>query len=469
MISYVLAVVSLVIIIPLVVYLPLGLTKKGKIMMAALSFSFALLGIAAQSTMELWKLLLLMLLLIVMSGYLMMKRKEQFLTVSTSAEDNYHSYSGEYEEAEYEEEYVEHIEQPLQNQEIESADEDDVLEVLEIESSYPQEVMGTEDAELEEIESAAEEQLEEIDFEQIRLTEIAQTEEPQLAEAELETTEETELSYIGELESLMSDDNAELPITEVKKEKLQNLEEENEFSHGLQLEEDDYIIPVAVENESLLEQTDDPSETANDHQGEISLHKSPLEELVEEEDMVIEVIADKPINEVMDSDDEEDNLLLDENAEDLSVEEPEIMIEEEEAIIVEEQDLEHVINEEDKDEESWIEAATASDFAEEHQENEENTTLQREMLKTLLEQLQLAKQTTEPHVYEKWIKQCMEQKMPLKEHYIFASLLIEHYISQQEHQKLITLLNELKNQYNSMPIISEQIQFLLLSYSNLEQ
>lgn len=257
----------------------------------------------------------------------------------------------------------------------------------------------------------------------------------------------------------MSDDNPVIQVEQKNEENFPGKTEENEFSLGLELEDDDFIIPASVDNETSTSQQELESEES-ELLDESSYIIPSLEEMLEEDEVSAEEILQP-------QDGEEANVLeeFQESLDDEDVEEavnenneiiPELMADEEDPVIEEE-------------DESWILAATSSDSDEEQQDQEENITLQREVLKTLLDQLQLAKETTEPHVYEKWIQQCMQQKMPQKEHYIFASLLIEHYISQQEHQKLITLLNELKNQYSNMPIISEQIQFLLLSYSNQEQ
>ncbi|WP_080844600.1 hypothetical protein [Cytobacillus gottheilii] len=470
MISFILAAISLIVIIPLVFYLPLGLTKKGKVMMTVLSFSFALLGIAAQSVMELWKLLLLLLLLVVMSGYLMMKRSEQFLSAEAAADTSYSFYSQENQQ-EYAQQETEEVLSPIKEDEYPAENiEDDVLEVLETESTLPVSdvllPLATESEVEAEPETETEEaQLDEIDFEQIRLTEIAEDNEP-LSLIEQEPSIQSagpELSYIGELESLMSDENPVKPVEQVVQEETPIQIEENEFSLGLPLEDDDYIIPAVVENETSLsvEEVQASTELESDLVEDDSLAEPSLEERLEDIDVSLEEMNEQQDLEVIDFEKEEESLPA-ETEEKAVIEKDEILLG------FEETTEEEPVLEEDGAE-PWLEAATSSDSSEEQQEQEENSTLQREMLKTLLEQLQLAKETTEPHIYEKWIQQCMQQKMPPKEHYIFASLLIEHYIAQQENQKLVTLLNGLKNQYADMPIISEQIQFLLLSYSNKEQ
>ncbi|KAB2334093.1 hypothetical protein [Bacillus mesophilum] len=466
MISFILAAISLIVIIPLVIYLPLGLTKKGKVVMTVLSFSFALLGIAGQSVMELWKLLLILLLLVVMSGYLMMKRSEQFLAAEATADTAFPHYSQDdhqdYKEMEAEEEVSPSEDHDSVIELIETDhDEEDVLEVFEAEIILPVADSQQTDAvvlaetEAEEVDG----QLDEIDFDQIRLTELAQDKET-LAIDEEDDSKDAELSYIGELESLMSDDNPVLQAEQKNEDDLLVKAEENEFSLGLKLEDDDFIIPASVENETSTSEQKLQSEPESELFDESSYIIPSLEEMLEKDEVSSE--------EILQPQDGEEAIVLEEFQESLDEEDVEEAVNESDEIIPElmADEEDPIIEEED---EPWILAATSSDSDEEQQEQEENITLQREVLKTLLEQLQLAKETTEPQVYEKWIQQCMQQKMPQKEHYIFASLLIEHYISQQEHQKLITLLNELKNQYSNMPIISEQIQFLLLSYSNEEQ
>lgn len=73
------SVVSLMILIPIIYFLPIGFTNKGKGLLVLLAFIFANIGILAKSNFPLWQSALLLLLLITLTVYIVDKRFDQLL------------------------------------------------------------------------------------------------------------------------------------------------------------------------------------------------------------------------------------------------------------------------------------------------------------------------------------------------------------------------------------------------------
>jgi membrane protein implicated in regulation of membrane protease activity len=86
--------------------------------------------------------------------------------------------------------------------------------------------------------------------------------------------------------------------------------------------------------------------------------------------------------------------------------------------------------------------------------------VQSEILQTIVTELQLNRKYMGPLEYEQRIIQCLQTPLPDYDYYVFACLLIEHYLLEKQYDKLASLLAELKEKFHSYPIIQEEIQFL---------
>lgn len=76
---YLLALLSIIILLPFLLYLNLGITKKGKLVIVALSLLMSVLGILAQMNYPLWQIVLIILLLGFFLTYLLNNRFQSLL------------------------------------------------------------------------------------------------------------------------------------------------------------------------------------------------------------------------------------------------------------------------------------------------------------------------------------------------------------------------------------------------------
>ncbi|KQL20687.1 hypothetical protein [Cytobacillus solani] len=74
-----LAVISLVILVPIIYFLPLGLSSKGKILVIIISFFLANLGLLAQLSFPLWQTSLILLLLVFLSSIVIDSRLRKII------------------------------------------------------------------------------------------------------------------------------------------------------------------------------------------------------------------------------------------------------------------------------------------------------------------------------------------------------------------------------------------------------
>jgi membrane protein implicated in regulation of membrane protease activity len=86
--------------------------------------------------------------------------------------------------------------------------------------------------------------------------------------------------------------------------------------------------------------------------------------------------------------------------------------------------------------------------------------VQSEILQTVVTELQLNRKYMDPLEYEQRIIQCLQTPLPDYDYYVFACLLIEHYLLEKQYSKLASLLAELKEKFHSYPMIQEEIEFL---------
>lgn len=85
------SVVSLIILVPIIYFLPLGLSKKGKGLVILIAFLFANLGMLAKSIFHIWQTALILLLLTILTVYILDKRlnKQMFLNSALEKEDEF--------------------------------------------------------------------------------------------------------------------------------------------------------------------------------------------------------------------------------------------------------------------------------------------------------------------------------------------------------------------------------------------
>ncbi|UJZ86500.1 hypothetical protein L3V65_09180 [Heyndrickxia coagulans] len=92
------------------------------------------------------------------------------------------------------------------------------------------------------------------------------------------------------------------------------------------------------------------------------------------------------------------------------------------------------------------------------------TPIQKQLLGVLLEQLNLYRLTQPADAYEQLVKAHLHPQLAPEDYFTFASLLVEHYIAEQQFGKLQVLLKDLAETYAEYPVIREEIDFLRTKY-----
>lgn len=94
----------------------------------------------------------------------------------------------------------------------------------------------------------------------------------------------------------------------------------------------------------------------------------------------------------------------------------------------------------------------------------ETTPIQKQLLGVLVEQLNLYRLTQPADAYEQLVKAHLHPQLAPEDYFTFASLLVEHYIAEQQFGKLQVLLKDLAETYAEYPVIREEIDFLRTKY-----
>ncbi|ATW82727.1 hypothetical protein QQ991_12750 [Weizmannia coagulans] len=92
------------------------------------------------------------------------------------------------------------------------------------------------------------------------------------------------------------------------------------------------------------------------------------------------------------------------------------------------------------------------------------TPIQKQLLGVLVEQLNLYRLTQPADAYEQLVKAHLHPQLAPEDYFTFASLLVEHYIAEQQFGKLQVLLKDLAETYAEYPVIREEIDFLRTKY-----
>lgn len=92
--------------------------------------------------------------------------------------------------------------------------------------------------------------------------------------------------------------------------------------------------------------------------------------------------------------------------------------------------------------------------------------IQRQMLQTMVSQINFSKSRVTDEEYENLVRAYMQPSLPALEYYTFAYMLIEHYINKGQFEKLTILINELYTKFEKYPVIKLQLDYLIEKYNN---
>ncbi|MGM9957108.1 MAG: hypothetical protein ACI35J_14735 [Peribacillus sp.] len=313
-------------------------------------------------------------------------------------------------------------------------------------------------------------------------------------------------SEISDIEKLLEEDFME-PVTEETESILEiEMPVKGEISDIERLLEEDFMEPVTEETESIPEiempMKNDLSEIEkllDDEYVELEIdeesdpiHLEEMEEMAvlpEEHEWVTEVIEPKNDTETIEVNTAEEKLdfhgYLESNGLGENPEEPgtlentsdETGSEDSQEMNVEEPDIQL---EDSLEPESLLEIAEALvleiDKAKEEQESSsviakpEETTLesptehvselQQQMFQTMVSHIQIAQHQLNDSEFEQLVMSHLHPEIPDQQYYIFASFLIQTYITAKKTEKLRELIVQLKEKFSAHPILLEELAFM---------
>ncbi|MEN8701181.1 hypothetical protein [Bacillus infantis] len=447
--TYIFALISLLLLIPIVYFLPLGMTLKGKIITISASLLFALMGVAAQASFLWWQIILLMLALVLAAAYFMGSRMPNALfsadTAAETAKDSFTGFSYPHEESAGMETELD-LETPAEAEAVVQAAPDYTMEIEQV-----IEEAGEQDEAADFVGGMEEEDLE--DLFSGRNPESAVELEELSASTDISSDEEEELALY---DSSLQDDEEIEPFLEFG---LSGVDEEDEESR---IGESDLHVPVYMADleKLMLEETDLPGEKDSEEINDITLVHPEETPVVEES--VIPIGTGDNIEEIYEINRQAEAELLFESEEYSN----EVAIRNDEDLPQE--DNGPVLTNIEKLDSALENSDSQYDNFEPEEMNDSGTNeqamLQHQLLHNLLAQLQAAKRVLGQTQYEEMVRGCLSPNLPLSDYYTFASLLIKHYAAAKEYQKLQLLLGDLEAKYKDYPIILQEIHFLQKIY-----
>ena len=460
------ACISLVFLIPIFYFLPMGIDFKGKVILMGAAMIAAMAGLIANFTYNPWLGGLLSLLLLIIFTYLFEKKTELFALIGNEQgnEDYSYNYSAEstvndkgIEQAiNFSEQGDQDFEQLLHEskEEIVDFDSEPDLEHIILEKEikndpeaksnptpvltseefdFFQNQMEVENPDVEDKPSASDSKLVEEWDEDLFL--------------EVVESDETEAEIVDEW-----DEDLFLEVLEsetIKVEEVPVNDDENLISDAGKESEEVISLAELLESENVIEEIDTLEENVyvevfTDSEAAASLEEQP------------EWLGQNVVEEI----DSEEILMFTEETE--TAEGP-AEIDEHLKIMVQEVEALAEIAEEapaitDIDTSTEQHEAVKEDSQSEMPVHK--TKLQQELFQTLIEELVLAKKQKSDQDYELLVSSYLDDSLPHQDYYIFANMLIQQYVQTKNQDKLTQLLARLENKFQAYPVVLAEISYL---------
>lgn len=382
--------------------------------------------------------------------------------------------------------YMSEIEQLIEDAEVEEEHTEVSKTEETIEESLAEEISEVESVEFELVEDIL---IPETDDEPSVVEEQVELNEEFIAKQEEELPEE---SYMSEIEQLIEgvelEENqvvvTQTEVVESHTEELDEVEQEElelideKVSEASSVEEQDELTEESTYDSETDEVTEEliASELSEDVIPEFTFDDKELliETITSENDVkhdVEQLSLEDDDNVLVDTEEQESallnelNLAQSEAAVSLDLDTDEPVLEEEQELEASTIDEDLALDEEPTDAASEIEAVeTTFEEVIPTKAETQKSVLQQQLFHTMVSQLHLARKHMKADEYEKYINDHLHPDLPAQDYYTFASLLIEHYISKKQLEKLQELLTDLRSKFTNYPILDMEIQFLYEQY-----
>ncbi|WP_174729822.1 hypothetical protein [Mesobacillus harenae] len=497
--TFVFALASLLLLVPIIYFIPIGLTSRGKGLLVIVSFLIAMLSLFLQGTVQLWQTLLVLLLLAVSIGYIMDKRFGGVLYAAAALEGGNEALM----DAERDKELIHtenmdsrNIREPVSVDSSPFAELDEAIPEILVEKAGQKnkeeprlpdtdvidELGAPLNGNATQIELAAEKNdsesahnLSEIEAlleqeDELIINEADQV--PDLVLSDLEVLEleanqaETSEEAMLDEETVVHSDLEALILSEDDQPDMQQQEELAVKEGNIHKLEDELVEAPSMEEEVLVPESELLQEGHSESLEEVLLEKE--EELSAEEETLMDDLSLDDDGDVL-----EDDLIL-EDGEDLiegelhsgSLANLEELIHEDDLLI--EEELEQDIEGSTHIEKSTVEEAEI-EASETEEKQRKKSVLQHQLLQTMAAELHIVRDRMKPEEYEGLIKEHMKPGLAPQDYYTFASLLMNHYVRTKQTGLLEELLTDLKLQFSEFPILLMEIEFLLERVSKKPQ
>lgn len=226
--------------------------------------------------------------------------------------------------------------------------------------------------------------------------------------------------------------------------------------------EEDYLPPLSLEEYEILTKPAVANDIESDETFEWLEESERLDDLLEEE---LERTADNSIKETV-LPLELDNFLGEEfeRTADNSLEETSLPLEMEdllaEEVELQEPKLDALLEEAMLPSEPWGESLEADEPIEQSPVSPSSSPMPNELMQTIIDELRFIRESVSKNEYEQRLLQCMQPSLSDHDYYVFAKMLIEHYLFEKEYDKLSSWLTHLRERFSRYPALLEEIQFL---------
>lgn len=492
--EFIISLASLLILVPIVYFLPLGLSNQGKVILVVIAFLLANVGLFAQSNFPLWQTGLILLLLITLSAYILDKRLGKlFYSKLQTEEKNPFDVEDSLDNTtsliiDNEQENVYQYNESVNKEALIDSTDENMIEIVDKTTNLEQLITTSDISEIE-VDDVELEDIIHSDQLEITTDEMSSLEEDisflndreQLIEIndnmvideQHSSSSEVVLSELSDIERLLEEDKDLESIvfeddTNEEKLELEEIEELGFEMKDLQLAED-HLEGTDLEHPSISSPLEEEMELEEIKFDSAEEELSPLEsEIIEEVEALSFVETYKQVAVSLDQE-AEDN----EDTQAAHIQQEDDKNDDAQAAYIQHEDENN--NEKDVEmnkEETGLKSVdyeqtdqmAVDEIEEEVVVNQQKTILQQKLFHTMVDQLHLARKTMQPAKYEELIKAHMHPEMSAQDYYTFASLLIQHYISQQEKDKLKQLLLVLKDKMEKYPVLEMEIHYLYEQY-----
>ncbi|TMU85712.1 hypothetical protein FGG79_10920 [Bacillus sp. BHET2] len=406
---YLFSILALVLLLPILYFIPIGISVKGKIMIASVAFGLTLLGLVASSQYPIWMIGIMLLVLLGISSYMIEQRFSGLLALATGTEVE-------------EKQAVYTYEEPKKTLQSETDENVGAPETWENDRGIPVSIE-----------------------EETETLELDETDEILIVNTEIDLKESSE------------QDELDTDMDEVSMEDDSKAEEAESFH--LVEDESEWFIENASENElnEEIENVEEKRVAVDNGLSEIESMINGSDEKAEdrnEEKEAIQEVFDAKIDKNEDAEKIESLPDFEEELEEPEYKGPNGI----------EGELDHH-DAKEEDMQSPLEDMLEN-VDHDHREVEDlhmnelpqRTRIMREVMKTMIEQIALSQSLYSSDQMENMIKHYLHPSLHDQDYYTFARILMDHYISTEQFEDLQMFIKVIEERFKDYPYIQMDLE-----------